>query len=44
MRNFETIAKRAEAWREMAEAAEIARNNAARIKRGQAWGITTNEL
>jgi len=40
MRNFEQIAKRAAARREMAEACQTARNNAARIKRGQAWERT----
>ena len=37
MRNFKTIATRAAARREMAEACQAARNNAARIKRRQAW-------
>jgi len=44
MNEFEQIAKRASARSEMAEVSQIARKNAARIKRGQAWEITTNEF
>jgi len=43
MNEFEQIAKRAEARREMAEVSQIARNNAARLLRREAWSIT-NEL
>jgi hypothetical protein len=38
------IEKRASARREMAEVSQIARNNAARLKRGEVWGITENEF